>query len=113
MANYTLLDAAGKFRIVLLEARILLANGSEDVSGRLAELARIAAAQGSRLEELLVALLSGFHSGAADSAIGQVLPEESHVLSLLAEEASRSLPELGDDARRRVWQRPGFDRIGG
>ncbi len=103
MANHTLLDAAGKFRIVLLEARILLANGSEEATGRIAELARIAAAQGSRLEELLVVLLGGFNGGKADSAIGQVLPEESHVLSLLAEEVCRSLPELGDDSRRRVW----------
>ena len=94
-ANDTLHDAAGKFRMGLAEAKILLANGSELADERIADLARIAKAQGSRLEELLVGLLRGLRDNRVDSAIGQLLPEETHLLSLLAEEMSRSMPSFG------------------
>ncbi len=39
-----------------------------------------------------------------DSAIGQLLPEETHLLSLLAEEMSRSMPSFGAETRDRVWR---------
>ena len=104
MADDTLHDAAGKFRMGLVETRILLANGSELAGERIAELARIAKAQGSRLEELLVVVLRGLRDDRVDSAIGLLLPEETHLLSVLAEEVSRGMARMGDEARERVWR---------
>ena len=84
---------------------VLLANGLELADERIADLARIASAQGSRLEELLVVMLRGLRDDRVDSAIGQLLPEETHLLSLLAEESEpKHAPLWGRDKRPRAAQ---------
>jgi DNA-binding SARP family transcriptional activator len=104
MSGGRLQDAAGKFRIGVLAVRISLATGSDAVHSQLEDLARIAVAQCSRLEDLTLALLRGLTDNKPDPAINQLMPDETHLLSTLAEEMSRSLPNLGDQARARVRQ---------
>ena len=88
----TVQDAAGKFRAQLLLARARNAAGLGTEAPGIAELIRIANAQSSPLltisAELLDALLG---SKSPESAIARLLPEEAHVLSVLAEEVCQTL----------------------
>jgi DNA-binding SARP family transcriptional activator len=60
--------------------------------------------QQSRLQMLLVGLLRAERGSEADAAIGQLLPEEGHVMSMLAEECCRMLPRLREEGRARIAQ---------
>ncbi len=102
LAGGALQDAAGKFRVCLLRARISLATRSRLADGQIAELTRIAAAQGSRLEAVIADLLRGLQDGRPDGAVARLMPDEDHVLSMLADEVCRSLPELDTESRLRV-----------
>jgi len=96
-------DAAGKFRAHLLRARALAAQNAPLATAECQELVRIGRAQGSRLLEVTAGLLDGLRSAStAPAAISRLLPEETHVLSVLAEEVCRHLASLPEDALARV-----------
>jgi len=103
MTHGQLQDAAGRFRLGVVAARIAIAGGQKaEALAQVRELSRLASAQESRLEELVAVLLRGILEEDVDDAIGELLADEAHVLSTLAEELSRQLSTMGEDARDRV-----------
>jgi DNA-binding SARP family transcriptional activator len=102
-AGGVLQDAAGKFRLTLLAVRAALARGEMPGEGLL-ELRRLARAQRSDLCLAIADLASGAALGNPSDAIGRLLPEEYHLLSVLAEEVTRAMPGLTVEALGRVQE---------
>ena len=92
-------DAAGQMRGQLLRARAETLRGSPDAEATIAELARIASRQhsspGARCADLLGAIA---RKGSVGAEVVQLMPQECFVLSMVAEELSRNLHRLTDDA---------------
>jgi ATP/maltotriose-dependent transcriptional regulator MalT/DNA-binding SARP family transcriptional activator len=96
-------DVAGALRTQLLRTRLAIAAGSRDAQREAEELARIANRQRSRLGHLLAGILVQVAAGTrVGSGITQLLPAESAVMSMIAEDLSRCLHRLGDEAYERV-----------
>ena len=92
-ASGVLQDAAGRFRLSLLLARIELGAGRSTETA-IGESQRLADAQASPLCQSMartIACLAG-HQG--DAAIAQLMADERHILSVMADEVCRELPRL-------------------
>jgi DNA-binding SARP family transcriptional activator len=103
-ADGQLQDVAAKFRLGLISARILVAKGEARAVDVLDDLEAIAVKQQSRLEQNLVRLLKGTLGFEPNGAVGQLMPDEVHLMSVLAEECCRMLPKLRAEGQARIGQ---------
>ena len=96
-------DVAGELRVQLLRARVALAAQDSGSLREVGELRAVATAQRSRLGKLFADVLGPLATGEQLGAeIAQLLPYESAVLSMVAEELAGNLHMLTADARARV-----------
>ena len=96
-------DCAGKLRTELLRARSAIALGSREAVANIRELGRIADAQRSRVGRLWADLLLSIACpGPIHAEVLRVGPDEGYCLSMLADELSRNLHRMSDEARARV-----------
>jgi DNA-binding SARP family transcriptional activator len=102
-ARGVLQDAAGRFRLLLLQARIAIARG-EDASPVVVELRRLASSQSSPLCVAIADVVGALWSHQADAAVMRLIPSQQHVLSMLAEDICREMPLLSEAALARVRQ---------
>ncbi len=92
-------DVAGALRTQMLIARTMLARRDPEAAHEIAELARIAARQGSRPGVCAAAVLRALAGGGpVGKEITSLGPDDRHVLSLLAEDVCRHLPVLSATA---------------
>lgn len=96
-------DVAGEMRTQLLRTRVAVATAGKDAAALASRLETIAVQQHSRpgrhLAALLLALSSSKRIGAE---IAQLLPDDSAILSMAAEELAANLHRLSEQARARI-----------
>ncbi|MHB8891921.1 MAG: BTAD domain-containing putative transcriptional regulator [Candidatus Limnocylindrales bacterium] len=96
-------DVAGKLRSAMLRARTALACGSPDGMAKAQEVGRIADAQRSRIGRRWSDLLAGVSGpGPIHEEVLRVGLEDGACLSTLAEELTRNLHRMSDEARSRI-----------
>ncbi len=103
LATLRCVDAAGKLRVQILRARVSLATEQRDVEQQALEALRIASAQNSRpgryLADLLVRLATRRR---IDDWVSQGTAADAYCWSLLAEEISANLGQLGPASLGRI-----------
>ncbi|MEW6225827.1 MAG: BTAD domain-containing putative transcriptional regulator [Chloroflexota bacterium] len=97
-------DVAGELRGRLLKVRVAIALAPDQAADEISALRAMADAQSSRLVKLLADALGRIASdGPLASEIVQLMPSETGVLSMIAEEITRNLHRVAPDAKERVF----------